>query len=60
LNKKNEVSLEITRLGGIVCFVLISVVLILIFINSKPTEGEYEEPGEDYQSIKVFRHNEYM
>jgi NADH-quinone oxidoreductase subunit J len=55
LNKKNEVSLEITRLGGIVCFVLISVVLILIFINSKPIEGEYEEPGEDYQSIKVFR-----
>jgi NADH-quinone oxidoreductase subunit J len=64
LNKENEVHKpRITRLGAIVCFCLISVVLILIFINSKPIEGEYIGTGEDYQSIKVLGHvllNEYM
>lgn len=54
LNKENEVHKpRITRLGAIVSFCLISVVLIVIFINSKPISGEYIGTGEDYQSIKV-------
>ena len=64
LNKQNEVhNPRITRLGAIVSFCLICVVLILIFINSKPIEGEYIATGEDYQSIKVLGRvllNEYM
>jgi hypothetical protein len=42
---------------------LITVVLILVFINSKPIIGEYISTGEDYQSIKVLGKvllNEYM
>jgi NADH-quinone oxidoreductase subunit J len=38
-------------------------VLIAIFINSKPIVGEYITTGEDYQSIKVLGKvllNEYM
>lgn len=64
LNKENEVHKpRITRLGAIVSFCLISIVLILIFINSKPITGEYIGTGEDYQSIKVLGSvllNEYM
>jgi NADH-quinone oxidoreductase subunit J len=64
LNKENEVHKpRITRLGAIVSFCLISVVLIFIFINSKPIAGEYTGTGEDYQSIKVLGHvllNEFM
>jgi NADH-quinone oxidoreductase subunit J len=64
LNKENEVHKpRITRLGAIVSFCLITVVLILVFINSKPIIGEYISTGEDYQSIKVLGHvllNEYM
>ncbi|WP_413999889.1 NADH-quinone oxidoreductase subunit J [Flavobacterium sp. W1B] len=64
LNKENEVHKpRITRLGAIVSFCLICVVLILVFINSKPIIGEYLSTGEDYQSIKVLGHvllNEYM
>jgi NADH-quinone oxidoreductase subunit J len=64
LNKENEVHKpRITRFGAIVSFCLISVVLILIFINSKPISGEYIGTGEDYQSIKVLGHvllNEFM
>lgn len=64
LNKENEVHKpRITRLGAIVSFCLISVVLIMIFINSKPIEGEYIGTGEDYQSIKVLGNvllNEFM
>jgi NADH-quinone oxidoreductase subunit J len=44
-------------------FCLITVVLILVFINSKPIIGEYISTGEDYQSIKVLGKvllNEYM
>jgi multisubunit Na+/H+ antiporter MnhC subunit len=54
---------RITRLGAIVSFCLICIVLILIFINSKPIVGEYVTTGEDYQSIKVLGKillNEYM
>ena len=54
LNKENEVHKpRITRLGAIVSFCLICLVLIVIFINSKPIVGEYVTTGEDYQSIKV-------
>ena len=64
LNERNDVHRpRITRLGAVVSFCLICVVLILIFINSKPIVGEYDYTGEDYQSIKVLGKvllNEYM
>jgi NADH-quinone oxidoreductase subunit J len=65
LNKENEVHKpRITRLGAIVSFLLISFILILIFVNSKPiADGSYDVTGEDYQSIKVLGKvllNEYM
>ncbi|HSN47436.1 MAG TPA: NADH-quinone oxidoreductase subunit J, partial [Flavobacterium sp.] len=64
LNKENEVHKpRITRLGAIVMFCLMCLVLIAIFINSKPIVGEYVTTGEDYQSIKVLGKvllNEYM
>ncbi|MDO8316026.1 MAG: NADH-quinone oxidoreductase subunit J, partial [Flavobacterium sp.] len=54
LNEEREVHRpRITRLGAIVSFCLICLVLIAIFINSKPIVGEYVTTGEDYQSIKV-------
>lgn len=54
LNKENEVHKpRVTRLGAIVLFILMCVVLITIFIHSKPIVGEYITTGEDYQSIKV-------
>ena len=64
LNEQHEVHRpRITRLGAIVSFCLICLVLITIFINSKPIVGEYVTTGEDYQSIKVLGKillNEYM
>ena len=64
LNEQREVYRpRITRLGAIVSFCLICLVLITIFINSKPIVGEYTATGEDYQSIKVLGKillNEYM
>ncbi len=64
LNRENEVHKpRITRLGAIVSFCLVSLVLLLVFINSKPIVGEYISTGEDYQSIKVLGRvllNEYM
>lgn len=64
LNQEHEVHKpRITRLGAIVSFCLICIVLILIFINSKPIVGDYDYTGEDYQSIKVLGKvllNEYM
>ena len=54
LNKENEVyKPRFTRLGAIVIFCLMCVILIVILINSKPIVGEYVITGEDYQSIKV-------
>lgn len=54
LSKENEVHKpRITRLAAIFSFCLISLVLIVIFINSKPIVGDYDVSGEDYQSIKV-------
>ncbi|MFV8368621.1 NADH-quinone oxidoreductase subunit J [Flavobacterium sp. LB2R40] len=64
LNEEKEVHRpRITRLGAIVSFCLICLVLLAIFINSKPIVGEYVTTGEDYQSIKVLGKillNEYM
>jgi NADH-quinone oxidoreductase subunit J len=64
LNEERDVHRpRITRLGAIVSFCLICLVLIAIFINSKPIVGEYTSTGEDYQSIKVLGKillNEYM
>ncbi len=64
LNEKKEVHRpRITRLGAIVTFGLVCLVLIKLFIDSKPIVGEYISTGEDYQSIKVLGKvllNEYM
>ena len=64
LNKEDEVHKpRITRLGAVVVFCLMSLVLIAIFMNSKPIVGEYDITGEDFQSIKVLGKvllNEYM
>lgn len=63
-NKEDEVHKpRITRLGAIVVFCILSLVLITIFINSKPIVGEYDTTGEDFQSIKKLGKillNEYM
>ncbi len=64
LNKEDEVHKpRITRLGAIVVFVLMSIVLITIFVNSKTIVGEYDSSGEDFQTIKALGKillNEYM
>lgn len=64
LNKENEVHKpRITRLGAITIFILMSVVLLTIFINSKTIMGDYDVSGEDFQSIKklgTILLNEYM
>ncbi len=64
LNKENEVHKpRITRWAAIVCFCLICLILITVFVNSKPIIGEYDTSGDDYQSIKVLGKvllNEYM
>ena len=64
LNKEDEVHKpRITRLGAIVVFCILSIVMIAIFINSKTIMGEYDMTGEDYQSIKKLGKvllNEYM
>ena len=63
LNEADEVHKpRFTRFGAIVSFCLVCLVLIKIFINSKPIV-EYDYTGEDYQSIKVLGKallNEYM
>ncbi len=64
LNKEDEVHKpRITRLGAVVSFCLICLVLIAIFVNSKPIVGDYFVTGEDFQSIKTLGKvllNEYM
>ena len=64
LNKEDEVHKpRITRLGAVTVFILMSVVLVTIFINSKTIVGEYDVSGEDFQSIKklgTVLFNEYM
>jgi NADH-quinone oxidoreductase subunit J len=64
LNKEDEVHKpRVTRWAAVILFCLICLVLIAIFVNSKPIVGEYISTGEDYQSIKVLGKvllNEYM
>lgn len=64
LNKEDEVHKpRVTRWAAVILFCLICLVLIAIFVNSKPIVGEYMSTGEDYQSIKVLGKvllNEYM
>jgi len=64
LNKEDEVHKpRVTRLGAIVLFSLMCLILISVFINSKPVSDVYDNSGEDYQSIKVLGKvllNEYM
>jgi NADH-quinone oxidoreductase subunit J len=64
LNKEDEVHKpRITRLGAIVVFCLLSIVMIAIFVNSKTSMGEYDLTTDDYQSIKKLGKvllNEYM
>lgn len=64
LNKENEVHKpRVTRWAAVVLFCLMCLVLIAIFINSKPIVGDYVSTGEDYQSIQVLGKvllNEYM
>ena len=53
LNKENEVHKpRITRLGAIVSFISICLILVLIFTNAVPFIAEYDVSGTDYQSIK--------
>ena len=63
-NKETEVyKPRFTRLGAIVIFAMMCLILIAILINSKPIVGEYVSTGEDYQSIKMLGKvllNEYM
>jgi NADH-quinone oxidoreductase subunit J len=64
LNKEDEVHKpRITRLAAVVLFCVMCLVLLAIFINSKPIVGDYDLSGEDYQSTKVLGRvllNEYM
>lgn len=54
LNKEDEVHKpRLTRLGAVVSFIITCCVLITIFLQTKPIVGEYDNTGEDYQSIKV-------
>lgn len=54
LNKEDEVHKpRLTRLGAVVSFIITCCVLITIFLQTKPIVGEYDNMGEDYQSIKV-------
>lgn len=64
LNKEDEVHKpRTTRLLAGIIFVLTCLVLLAIFIQTKPIVGAYDDTGEDYQSIKVLGKvllNEYM
>ena len=64
LNKEDEVHKpRITRIGALLVFLIMSIVFITIFINSKTIMTGYDTSGEDFQSIKVLGKvllNEYM
>lgn len=64
LNNEDEVhNPRIKRIGAIIVFILISIILVSVFINSRTFMGDYEYTGIDYQSIKVLGKvllNEYM
>ena len=64
LNKEDEVHKpRVTRFGAVILFCSTCLILLFIFVNSKPIMGEYDSTGEDFQSInklgKVLL-NEYM
>lgn len=64
LNKEDEVHKpRVTRLAAGIIFILTSLVLLAIFVATKPIVGPYDDTGVDYQSIKVLGKvllNEYM
>ncbi len=64
LNKEDEVHKpRITRIGALIVFLIMSIVFITIFINSKTIMTGYDTSGVDFQSIKVLGKvllNEYM
>jgi NADH-quinone oxidoreductase subunit J len=64
LNKENEVHKpRVTRLAAVILFCATCLILVAIFVNSKPIVGEYDASGEDFQSIKKLGNvllNEYM
>ena len=64
LNKEDEVHKpRIQRWAAVIFFCLMCLVLIAIFVHSKPIVGDYVALGEDYQSIKLLGKvllNEYM
>jgi NADH-quinone oxidoreductase subunit J len=67
MNLNNEDSVHkprVTRLGAIVLFSIMCIVLLAMFVNSKPiADGSYEISGQDYQSINILGKillNEYM
>ena len=50
-------------MAAVVLFALMCLVLITVFINSKPITGYYDSSGQDYQSMKLLGKillNEYM
>lgn len=66
MNLNNEDGVHNPRLkryGAIIVFILISIIMISVFINSKTIMGEYDYYGDDYESIRVLGKvmiNEYM
>ncbi len=54
LNKEDEVHKpRLQRWAAVVFFLVLCAVMILIFFQSKPIVGPYDDLGTDYQSIKV-------
>jgi NADH-quinone oxidoreductase subunit J len=54
LNKEDEVHKpRITRLGAIVVFCVMCLIMITVFFNSKPVSDISDATGDDYQSIKM-------
>jgi NADH-quinone oxidoreductase subunit J len=64
LNKEDEVHKpRMARFVAVSLFGLLCIILIAVFMNSKPIADMYTTTGEDYQSIKVLGNvllNEYM
>lgn len=64
LNKEDEVHKpRTTRLAAGIIFLVTCLVLMAIFVQTKPIVGPYDTTGEDYQSIKVLGDvllNDYM
>lgn len=64
LNKEDEVHKpRTTRLAAGIIFLVTCIVLMAIFVQTRPIVGPYDTTGEDYQSIKVLGDvllNDYM